>query len=104
MILEFVEIPHSNLAEVARMIFVEVCPVMVLSTCHTTTTGMLAVLAYTSMTGGDMAAAIRRVSSFTSVAVIESRGDGRQGQGKKATYCLRVFVSRVGIVTTDKSR
>lgn len=36
------------------MVFVDVGPVVVLTTSHTTTTGMLAVLSYTSMTGGDV--------------------------------------------------
>jgi hypothetical protein len=51
-----VEVPHSNFAEVARMVFVDVRSVVVLATCHTATTRMLSVLAYTTMTGRDMAA------------------------------------------------
>jgi hypothetical protein len=51
-----VKVPHSNFAEVTWMVFVDIRSVMVLATCHTATTGMLAVLAYTTMTSRDMAA------------------------------------------------
>jgi hypothetical protein len=56
LILCLVKVPHSNFAEVARMVFVDVRSVMVLATCHTATTRMLSVLAYTTMTCRDMAA------------------------------------------------
>ena len=39
------------------MVLVEIGAVMMLATCHTATTRVLSVLAYTSMTGGDVAAA-----------------------------------------------
>ena len=55
LILCLVKVSHSNFAEVARMVFIDVCSVMVLATCHTTTTRMLSVLAYTAMTCRDMA-------------------------------------------------
>ena len=42
------------------MVFVDVCAVMVLATCHTTTTRMLSVLAYTTMARRDMAATERK--------------------------------------------
>lgn len=51
------EIPHTDLSEVTRMVLVHVRSVVVLSTSKTTTTGMLAVLSYTTFTGGDMTAA-----------------------------------------------
>ena len=47
-----VEVPHANLAEVTRMVLVEVDPVVVLATGVTTTAGMLPVLANTTMTVG----------------------------------------------------
>lgn len=56
------EIPHSHFPKVPGMVFVEIRTVMMLSTGHTTSTGMLAVLADTSVTGGDMAAAVGDVS------------------------------------------
>lgn len=52
-----VEVPHSDLSEVTWMVLVHVRSVVVLSTSKTTSTGMLAVLAYTTVTGGDMTAA-----------------------------------------------
>jgi hypothetical protein len=50
----FVEVSHTNLTEVTRVVFVHVCSVVVLTTGKTTTTGMLAVLAHTTVTGGDV--------------------------------------------------
>lgn len=52
------EIPHSDLSKVTRMVLVHVRSVVVLSTSQTTSTGMLAVLSYTTVTGGDVSAAI----------------------------------------------
>lgn len=52
------EIPHSDLSEVSRMVFVEIGSVVVLTTGHTAATGMLAVLSYTSVSGRHMAAAV----------------------------------------------
>lgn len=54
-----VEVSHTNLTEVTRMVFVHVGTVVVLTTSETTTTWMLAVLSYTSLTGGDMTAAMK---------------------------------------------
>jgi hypothetical protein len=53
-----VEIPHSNLSKVTRMVFIHVRSVMMLTTSQTSSTRMLAVLSYTTVTGGDMTAAI----------------------------------------------
>jgi hypothetical protein len=47
-----------DLSEVTRMVLVNVGPVVVLTTGHTTTTGMLPVLSYTSVTGGDVTAVL----------------------------------------------
>ena len=44
-VLLLVEVPHTNLSEVTGMVLVDVGAVVVLTTGHTTTTGMLAVLA-----------------------------------------------------------
>ena len=52
------EIPHSDLSEVTWMVLVHVRPVVMLSTCETSSTRMLAVLAYSSMTGRDVSATI----------------------------------------------
>lgn len=50
-VLLLVEVPHTDLTEVTGMVPVEVGPVVVLTTSHTTTTRMLPVLAHTSVTG-----------------------------------------------------
>lgn len=57
-----VEVPHSDLSEVSRMVLVHVGPVVVLATGQPTTTGMLPVLANTSVTCRDMATAMEGVS------------------------------------------
>ena len=59
------EIPHPNLSKVTRMVLVEIRPVVVHTTGHTTSTGMLAVLSYSSVAGGDMAAAARALVRFS---------------------------------------
>jgi len=48
------EVPHAHLAEVTRMVFVEVDAVMVHATSVTATSGMLAVLADTAVTVAHM--------------------------------------------------
>jgi hypothetical protein len=53
-----VEVPHTNLTKVTRVVLVNVGTVVVLTTGHTTTTGGLAVLADTTVTGRDVAAAV----------------------------------------------
>jgi hypothetical protein len=58
-VLLLVEVTHTNLTEVTRVVLVNVGTVVVLTTGHTTTTGMLAVLADTSLTGRDVTAARR---------------------------------------------
>lgn len=52
-----VEISHSDLTEVTGVVLVKVGAVVVLTTGHTATTGMLAVLADTTVTGLHMTAA-----------------------------------------------
>lgn len=56
MILKLVEVSHANFAKVPRVVFVEIGAVMMLSTRHTASTRVLTVLAYSAVTGGDMAA------------------------------------------------
>jgi hypothetical protein len=58
-VLLLVEVAHTDLSEVTRMVLVHVGTVVVLTTSKTTTTWMLAMLSYTSFTGGDMAAAMK---------------------------------------------
>ena len=56
LILQFVEVPHAHFSEVTRMVFVEICSMMMLSTRHTTSTGMLSVLANAAVASGDVTA------------------------------------------------
>ena len=50
-----VEVTHTNLTEVTRVVLVEVDAVMVLTTGKTATTRVLAVLANATVTGADVA-------------------------------------------------
>ena len=56
----FVVISHAHFSEVTGMIFVEIGPMMMLPTRHTTSTRMLSMLANTAVTSGDMAATGRK--------------------------------------------
>ena len=51
---------HTNLTEETGVVLVDVGTVVVLTTGHTTTTWVLSVLADTTLTGGDVTAAIER--------------------------------------------
>lgn len=65
------EVSHTNLTEVTGMVLVDVGSVVVLTTGHTTTTGMLAVLADTTLTGGDVTAAVGKKKSVNDFVVFE---------------------------------
>ena len=54
LVLVQVEVPHANLAKVARVVLVEQNAMMMLATSITTTRRMLSMLANTAMTGGDV--------------------------------------------------
>ena len=58
MLLGLAEVSHTDFTEVTRVVLVEVGTVVVLTTGHTTTTGVLTVLSNTTVTGGNMTAAI----------------------------------------------
>jgi hypothetical protein len=53
-----VEVSHTDLSEVTRMVLIHVGSVVMLSTSKTSSTGMLAVLSYTTVTGGNVSAAM----------------------------------------------
>lgn len=53
------KISHADFSKVTRVVFVEIRSMMMLATGHTTSTGVFAVLAYTAMAGGDMAATVK---------------------------------------------
>jgi hypothetical protein len=59
-----VEVSHSDLSEVTWMVLIHVRSVVVLTTGKTTTTGMLAVLSYTTVSSRDMSAAIAHKSQY----------------------------------------
>ena len=52
------EVAHADLAKVSRVVLVDVGAVVVLATGHTATTGVLPVLADTTVSGRDVAAAV----------------------------------------------
>lgn len=54
------EVSHTDLSEVTWMVLVHVGSVVMLTTSKTTTTWMLAVLSYTTVTGGNVSAAMKR--------------------------------------------
>lgn len=56
-VLLLVEVSHTDLSEVTWMVFIHVGSVVVLTTSKTTTTRVLAVLSYTTLSGGDVTAA-----------------------------------------------
>jgi len=60
LVLQLVKVAHADLSEVTGMVLVDVGAVVVLTTGHTTTTGMLAVLADTSVTCGHVATAVKK--------------------------------------------
>jgi hypothetical protein len=66
-----VKVAHAHLSKVTRVVLVNVCAVVVLTTGHTTTTGVLAVLSDTTVTGRDMAAARVVVSMRKRWALVE---------------------------------
>lgn len=88
-----VEVSHADLSKVPRMVLVHVGTVMVLSSGETATTGMLAVLSYTTVSGGDVAAAAIRVSNQSPSNPIRSnptqfrnaarRAHGGRGHGQR---------------------
>ena len=75
LVLQLVEVTHTNLTEVTRVVLVDVGTVVVLTTGHTTTTGMLAVLADTTVTGRDVTTAIGKIS--LAFVLCRSVGGGR---------------------------
>jgi len=56
MVLEFVEVAHADFTKITRVIFIHEDSVVVLTTRHTATGRMLAMLANSTVTGGDVSA------------------------------------------------
>ncbi|KAJ2241392.1 hypothetical protein GGH97_004303, partial [Coemansia sp. RSA 475] len=61
LVLGLVEVTLTDLTEVTRMVLIHVDAVVVLTTSETTTSGMLAVLADTAVTGGHVSALLTGV-------------------------------------------
>lgn len=80
-----VEVAHTDFTKVTGMVLVEVGTVVVLTTSHTTTTRVLAVLSYTAMAGRDMAAADFSVYRIRRIGI--------------ETHCFLVLDKWVGIVS-----
>lgn len=74
LVVEAVVVAHTDLSEVTGVVLVDVGAVVVLSTGHTATTGMLAVLADTSVTGGDVTAAAKEEMSAEVLCTIPAMG------------------------------
>jgi hypothetical protein len=83
--------------------------VVVLTTGETTTTGVLAVLAYTAVTSGNMTAAVRENRQYADLQgkdadTMRLNRIGRpldcEARSRGKTYCLRVFEVRVGMATS----
>lgn len=107
LVLQLVEVAHTDFTEVTRMVLVHVGAVVVLTTGKTTTTGMLPGLANTTVTGRNVAATMSEdVSSMCEdvrPGLYRICGDGRARWSVErdawGTYCLRVLVSLVGILS-----
>jgi hypothetical protein len=72
-----VEVSHTDLSEVTGMVLVDVGPVVVLTTGHTTTTGMLAVLSCEELEYGRASARVR--CTYRHVRVRRKRDRGACG-------------------------
>lgn len=84
LVVQFVEISHANFPKVTRMVLVEICSVMMLSTGHTTSTRMLSMLANTAVAGRDVAPATRLMS----INALPRLLDGLYQRGALAVYVL----------------
>ena len=65
---------------------------------------MLAMFSNTAVAGGDVAAAVRVVSGAVGLEGGGGGAEKEQWNELDVTYCLRVFVNRVGIVATADCR
>jgi hypothetical protein len=93
-----VEVSHTNLSEVTGMVLVHVGTVVVLTTSKTTTTGMLAVLSDTSLTGGNVAAAEITSQSITCSNIFYTSNRFRRDSSWKSSRRQRaIIVSSSGL-------
>lgn len=76
LLVRVVEVPHTDLTEVTGVVLVDVGAVVVLTTGHTATTRVLTVLANTTVTGGNMTAAVKRGAKQSVLSI--RRHSGRE--------------------------
>ena len=88
LIVQFVEISHANFPKVTRMVLVEICSVMMLSTGHTTSTRMLSMLANTAVAGGDVAPATRLMSVIALPRLLDGLCLSMKESGGIRTACV----------------
>lgn len=81
------EVPHTDLTEVTGVVLVEVGAVVVLTTGHTTTTGVLTVLANATVTGRDMTAAKEEDTKVSFLVVLV---DGAEGGRMRPQACRKL--------------
>ena len=84
MVLEFVEVAHTNFTKITRVIFIHHDSVVVLTTRHTATGWVLAMFPNSTVTGGDVS---------TLLAVFVSAGEKKERKKERKKRVMR-FVSR----------
>lgn len=87
-VLHLVEVSHTDFSEVTRMVLVEIGSVMMLATGHTATTGMLPVLADSSMTSGDVTAAVDGRLVYSAFEIDHDRFERCSHNGDVSRYVL----------------
>lgn len=92
MVLEFVEMAHTNFTKITRVIFIHEDSVVVLTTRHTATGRVLAVFANSTVTGGDVSALL---------AVFVSVFDQRK-EGEKVKICQRLSLVGLFLGLTER--
>ncbi len=85
------EISHPHFSEITRMVFIQICTVMMLTAGHTTPTGMLAMFAHTAVAGGDVPATMRFGGTVRKSSDSGEIGDGTRKGGQT------VFVFLIGV-------
>lgn len=83
---------HAHFAKVARVVLVEIGAVVVLTTGHAATTGVLAVFAYAAVACADVAAAVGSiVLAGVLAAAIMERIEGGERRGERGRRTVFVF-------------
>ena len=80
MVLEFVEVAHTNFTKITRVIFIHHDSVVVLTTRHTATGWVLAMFPNSTVTGGDVS---------TLLAVFVSAGEKKERKKRVLRFVSR---------------